>query len=92
MNELIERIGQSWRYPQWEKVEGSQWNLIQGFRLVGEAYETENGFKWHCKTSDWRDTNAISIEQAKAECEASFWKEEWDRLRDAVLSHLKTTA
>lgn len=73
-----------WRYPQWHEVEPGVWHLIQkgatgwSGELVGEAYAREDGgFKWHCKTSDWRDSDAKSIEQAKAECEASFWKEAW---------------
>jgi hypothetical protein len=69
-------------YPRWEHDDG-QWLFLQGSVIVGEVYEMDGGaIKWHCKTSDWRDTNAKTIEQAKAECEASFWKEEWQKLKN----------
>jgi hypothetical protein len=86
MTTAIERIGEDWRFPKWEQVDDDQWEFTQDGKIVGEAYLMSGGehIKWHCKTSDWRDTNALSIEQAKAECEASFWKEEWQQLRDVV--------
>lgn len=69
---------EGWLFPQWE-LEGSDfWLLRQGGEIVGEVYRRDDGnIKWHCKTSDWRDLTATSIEQAKAECECSFWKEAW---------------
>jgi len=69
---------EGWRYPVWELVDDDYWHLRQGGTLVGEVYRRDDGtIKWHCKTSDWRDTYAATIEQAKAECECSFWKEAW---------------
>jgi hypothetical protein len=51
--------------------------------VVGEAYARENGrFKWHCKLSDTRDTDVLSIKQAKAECLASFWQDQWRRMAE----------
>ncbi len=80
MSDYLDTPLSEWVYPRWEEIEPGYWHLLQGINLVGEAYEREGGgIKWHCKTSDWRDTNALSIEQAKAECEASFWKEAWHR-------------
>lgn len=69
-----------WLYPTWLEYDDDEWHLLQGSDLVGEAYKMANGtIRWHCKTSDWRDSNATTIEQAKAECEADFWKEAWHR-------------
>lgn len=78
-------MADDWRYPKWEEVGENNWHFTQAGKLVGEAYVREDGtIKWHCKTSDWRDINARTIEQAKAECEASFWKEAWEVLRDQM--------
>lgn len=74
-----------WRYPIWTEDSEGVWFLRQDGVIVGEVYLRDDGvIKWHCKTSDWRDIDAKTIEQAKAECEASFWKEEWEKLRRIV--------
>lgn len=73
-----------WRYPEWVLIDDDYWHLKKrdDWKILGEVYRYENGIiKWHCKTSDWRDTNALSIDQAKAECEASYWKNEWEIIR-----------
>ncbi len=71
---------EGWRYPVWEQEDEDFWLLKQDGRTVGEAYRRDDGvIKWHCKTSDWRDTSALSMAQAKAECECSFWKEAWHK-------------
>jgi hypothetical protein len=75
---------EGWRYPKWEEDDDGVWFLKQDMTLVGEAYPLDGGgFKWHCKLSDTRDTSATTIEQAMAECLASFWKEQWRKLAEA---------
>lgn len=75
---------EGWKYPQWTDNGDGAWLLEHDHVTVGEAYPLSEGrFKWHCKLSDWRDTDAKSIEQAKAECLASFWKEQWHRIAKA---------
>lgn len=81
-----------WHYPQWERgVDEGHWLFVQDrIHIVGEACTMGSDvIKWHCKTSDWRDTNATTMEQAKAECEASFWKDQWENLRNIILSKAK---
>jgi hypothetical protein len=77
---------EDWKYPRWEQVDDGAWLLKQDLVIVGEAYPLNGGgFKWHCKLSDTRDTSAGSIEQAMAECLASFWKEHWHKLAKAAV-------
>lgn len=76
-----------WRYPTWEEIDTDYWHLrkINEIKILGEVYRFDSGIiKWHCKTSDWRDTSAKTIEQAMAECESSYWKNEWEILRKIV--------
>jgi hypothetical protein len=81
---------EGWRYPQWENTGDGAWFLKQDLTLVGEAYQLAGGgFKWHCKLSDTRNTSATTIEQAKAECLASFWKEQWRKLAESPAPSLK---
>ncbi|MBY3433711.1 hypothetical protein HFN89_06060 [Rhizobium laguerreae] len=78
---------EGWKYPKWDEHEAGAWFLMHDLTIVGEAYTLDDGgFKWHCKLSDTRDTAANSIEQAKAECLASFWKEQWRKLAENASS------
>lgn len=75
---------EGWRYPRWAQVEEGIWFLKQDLTIVGEAVSLDRGgFKWHCKLSDTRSTSATSIEQAMAECLASFWKQQWHKIAEA---------
>lgn len=47
------------------------WHLLDADgALIAEAYQREDGIKWHCKTSDWRAI-APDIETAKLRCVVS---------------------
>jgi hypothetical protein len=72
-----------WKYPHWADIGGGVWLLMHDLEIVGEANALEGGgFKWNCKLSDNRDASATSIHHAKAECLASFWKEQWCKLAE----------
>ncbi|MBY3158382.1 hypothetical protein HFO56_39475 [Rhizobium laguerreae] len=75
---------EGWKYPTWEQVGEHSWFLMHDGALVGEAHAlTGDTFKWQCLLSGTLDTAATSIEHAKAESLASFWREQWRNLAEA---------
>ena len=77
---------------EWERLynDETSWLLYHNGRLVGEAYQREDEtIKWHCKTSDTRNTDAKTLDQAKAECEAEYWREMVRRFQDELKVSIK---
>jgi hypothetical protein len=66
------------RHLTWEDLTESHgegfWFLRRGYDLVGEVYPCGDGFRWHCKLSDWRKLEDTP-EAAKASLLASVKKE-----------------
>lgn len=89
MTHRIDPTSNAWCSPRWTEVEADHWLLYQAQEVVGEVYLREEGhIKWHCMTSDERDTSALTIEQAKAECIASFWKDAFLDLQEKARTPL----
>lgn len=59
----------------WEERDEDLWSLLDADgRLVGEIYPRGDGYRWHCKVSDWRQMEP-TLNQAKVNLLAQAMKE-----------------
>lgn len=74
---------------RWQHLAGDdQWRLRDDddLTLVGEVYyQLGRGWRWHCKTSDWRESGVGTAEEAKTRCLVSH-------VKDAMLKYAEDRA
>lgn len=80
---------EGWELPEWEQDEEEvdMWLLRQRnhrpVNIVGEVYGIGDAVRWRCMTSDQRVV-VEDVDLAKLQCEASFWRDAWERVRIAA--------
>jgi hypothetical protein len=75
---------------RWDDMgDGNHWLYHQG-TMVGEVYPRSEGWRWHCKTSDWREI-CDNLDLAKARCERSFWHNAWIDVQAKAREMVKNT-